>query len=111
MDTRTLIRTLKKKLNKVFCDYNQIDKRYADVWLTRFDFGGMYDSGTFVLHVKAQYQIDKSNEELRAIINLLEEKAKDESVFITTVAFYNADEHSPYESDDIIVYTLEDVCA
>lgn len=107
MDTKALVR----KLNRVFCDANQKDRKYAEIWLSEVDFGGMYKSGDFVLHVKAQYQLEYCFKEIKVIFDLLSERAKDELKLIWRLSVYNADEQVQPECGDILVYTLEDVCA
>ena len=48
------INGLKEKLQDVFCKKDRTDKKYAEVWLSDVDFGGLYQSDKFVLNVPEQ---------------------------------------------------------
>jgi hypothetical protein len=107
MDQKTLI----ANLNTIFCQTNQKDKKYSEVWLSDVDFGGMYNNGKFVLNVKAEHQIDNCNEEIFSIIRLLSEQAPKELENIWRVVVYNPDDSwHCYSDEDVLVYTQSDAC-
>ena len=106
MDTKTLI----INLNKIFCDFNKKNKRYSEVWLSDVDFGGLYYSGQYVLNVKAEHEIESSTEEIRDIIFMLDELAKEELGYIFRVAVYNSNEKIHCQSEEALVYNETNTC-
>lgn len=107
MDKKVLI----ENLHKLFCQTNQSDKKYSEVWLSDADFGGMYDSRKFVLNVKAEHNIDNSNNEIFSIIKMLSEQAPKELENIWRVVVYNPDDTWHCFGDaDVLVYTEGDTC-
>jgi hypothetical protein len=107
MDQKTLI----NKLNTVFCRKNREDKKYSEVWLSDVDFGGMFDSGKFVLNIKAEHTIDNCNDEIFSIVNMLNSEAPEVFEKIWRVVVYNPDDtwHC-YTNEDILVYTEASAC-
>ncbi len=113
MVTAISIEDLKKKLKDIFCAENKANKKYAEVWLSDVDFGGLYQSDKFVvnINVKADYQIQSSNEEIKHVItNLFKQLSKNELPYIWRVDVYNSDEQIHCQSEDILVYTILDAC-
>lgn len=108
MDTKALI----GKLNKVFCESSKTGKNYSQVWLADVDFGGLYHNDMFVLNVKADHEINSSNEEIKYVINLLNAKAKEELKTIWRVAVHNHDEevHSYSPREELIVFDKATAC-
>ena len=106
MDRKVLI----KKLKNVFCEINKTGKKYSEVWSSEVNFGGLYRSGQYNLNVRAEHQISNLFEEIREIIQLLDEKAYEESQFIWSVHVYNADDRLHCVEDGILVYDEEDTC-
>lgn len=105
MDTRTLI----TNLNHLFCEIGKEGKIYSKVWLDDADFGGLYHSNQYILNVKASHQIDNCSSEIRDIIHILDNKAKEELKYIWRVAVYNAEDEIHCVMDNI-VYEMENVC-
>lgn len=106
MDQKVFI----NRLQKIFCDTNKEDKKYSAVWLSDVDLGGMYYTDKYVLNVKAEHQIENSNDEIISILQLLHEKANEELKSIWRVVVYNANEEWHCYSEDMIVYSEEAVC-
>lgn len=105
MDQTAFIKTL----NSIFCETNQNDKKYSEVWLSEADFGGVYNSGKFVLNVKAEHRIPACDDEIFAVIRLLQEKAPKALESIWRVVVYNSDDDI-HCVDDLPVYTQSDAC-
>ena len=57
------IEELSKKLKDVFCNENKAEKKYATVWLSDVDFGGLYQTDKFVVNVKAEHKIASCNKD------------------------------------------------
>lgn len=106
MDKKLLI----KQLNQVFCDMGNHGKRYSKVWLEDETFGGLYNSGKYVLKVQALHEIDNCSDEIKDIIFHLDKVAKEELEYIIRVAIYDLNDEVHCESEDLIVYTEEDAC-
>lgn len=105
MDTKTLV----KNLNRVFSESNNTEKKYLQIWLSEVDFGGLYHSDKFVLNLKAEHRIERYSTELKDIITMLAQKAKEELKYIMHVAVYEPDDAAECESDDYLVYEKETV--
>jgi len=104
MDKKTLI----KKLNKTFSDIILGGKKYAEVWLTEMDFGGLYRNGTYVLHVRPEPKAESYIQEIHDILSTLDREAKDTLPYISTVKIHNnPDERVERHWDDIEVYNEE----
>ncbi len=86
MDTKLLI----ANLHSIFCEYNREIRRYSEIWLSDADFGGLYNSGKYVLNLKAEqdYDIDSCGQEIEEILTMLDDKAKEELQFIWRVDIY-----------------------
>ncbi len=106
MDTKTLI----KNLHQLFCNENKADKKYSRVWLSDVDFGGMYHTDRYVLNVMAEHEIDNCNDEIKEVLNILNEKAKEELEFIWRVEVYHSNDQYSCKSEDLIVYEEENAC-
>ncbi len=105
------IEDLKKKLKDVFCAENRTANKYSAVWLTNADFGGLYESSKFIVHIKAEHEIDSCNEEIKYIITVLfKQLSKEELSAIWRVDVYNSFEEMHCQSEDILVYTEADAC-
>ena len=99
MDTKSLI----NKLREVFDESNKGDKRYSQIWLSEVDFGGLYHSDKFVLNLKAEHEIQRHFSEIKDIITMLGQKAKEELKSIWRVKVYQANEEIQIESQDLLV--------
>jgi serine phosphatase RsbU (regulator of sigma subunit) len=106
MDTKLLI----KKLNEVFCNNNKTGKKYAEVWLTEVDLGGLYDNGKFVLCLKAEHEIGSCYDETEEIINLLSKEAPKELDYIWRVVIYDIDDEIHCESYELKVFDESNSC-
>ncbi|MEO6453442.1 MAG: hypothetical protein ABIN97_05185 [Ginsengibacter sp.] len=108
MDTKSLI----ANLHSVFCEFNREKKKYSEIWLTEADFGGLYNSGKYVLNLKAEhdYYIDSCGHEIEEILTLLDQKAKEELQFIWSVDIYDSDEEIHCQSMDTLVYEDQKAC-
>lgn len=103
---------LKKKLKDIFCNENKASNKYALVWLSEVDFGGLYYADKFVVNVKAEHEIPSCNEEIKYIAAVLfRQLSKEERLQIWRVNVYNSFEEIRCERDDILVYTMSDVCS
>lgn len=111
MVTTIYIEDLKKKLKDIFCVENKANRKYAEIWLSDVDFGGLYQSDKFVVNVKAEHPIASCNEEIKHIVtHLFKQLSKEELSFIWRVDVYNSDEQMHCQSEDILVYTTVDAC-
>lgn len=108
MDRKTLI----TNLNRVFCDLNKKDKKYTCVWLADEDFGGLYNSGKYVLNVQASHDIGECSSEIKFIIDYLSAVAKEELKEIVQVSVYDdeMDIHCIMDIKDLLVFTEEAAC-
>lgn len=106
MDTKALI----KSLHDVFCVNNVDGKKYVEVWLEEENFDGLYNSGKYVLCLKAQHEIDSCLDETQEILDLLNEKAKNELEFIWRVIIYDMDENVHCASEDLKVFDEQTAC-
>lgn len=106
MDKKEII----ENLYKVFCNSKKEGKVYSEVWLCDEDFGGLYHSGSYVLNVRVNHQIDDCSDEIKEIVEMLAEKAKSEFSFISRVDVYSEDENIHCSSEDIRVYADEGSC-
>jgi hypothetical protein len=87
---------------------NTEESKYAKVWLTKNDFGGLYDSGLFVLHVRTELRTNNYCDEIAFIINQLNNELPKVLEKIWRVAVYNPQEHwNDYYNDDILIYSSE----
>jgi len=100
MDTKALI----EKLQEVFAESNKGAKKYSKIWLSEIDLGGLYYSNKFVLRLKAAYTIKDFFKETLGIVEILNEKAKEEAKYIQRVSVYDINEKAQPQFDDIIIY-------
>jgi hypothetical protein len=109
MDTKLLI----ANLHTVFCEFNRDKKRYSEIWLSDADFGGLYDSGKYVLNLKAEHdhEIYSCGQEIEEILTFLDKKAKEELQFIWRVDIYDADEEIHCQSQESLVYEDQNACS
>ena len=107
MDKREII---KKKLNSLFCDINKTGNKYAEVWLSDVDFGELYQSDKYVLNVKAEHLIENCKDEIDEILELLNEKAKEELQSIWQVRIFDSEDEVHCASDEILVYSESEKC-
>jgi hypothetical protein len=96
-------KTLIENLNRVFCNLSKRGRLYSRVWLEEFDFGGLYQSGKYVLHVQAHPTIENRFREIEFIIYHLDATAKAELNYIWHVSVQRNDRNAYYEQD-LIVY-------
>ena len=100
-----------KRLNLLFCKENKANKKYEKVWLSDVDFGGLYHNDKYVVHVKAEHQIESCNVEIKYIYeNLFTQLSPDDLYYIWRLVVYNADEQVHCYSEDIPVYSLQEAC-
>ena len=71
MDTKTLI----NNLHALFCSECKEGRRYTKVWLSQAEGLGIYKFRRYILNVQPEHEIDSYNDEIRAVVNLLNEKA------------------------------------
>ena len=107
MDTKTLI----KKLQDIFAEVSNGEKKYSKIWLSEIDLGGLYRSPGFVLRLKAAFTIKDLYEETFEIIQLLRDKLREESRYLPRVSVYDVNEKAQPEGDDIIIYEEESTFA
>ena len=111
MDDKALVKKLTDKLKSIFCNENTKQKKYAQVWLSKADFGGLYNSGKYVLNVKAEHELPSCMDEISYINALLFRDFTDtERSYIWRIAVYNSHEEIHCESDEISVYSEEETC-
>jgi len=103
MDTKALI----KKLQDLFAERNNGEKRYSKIWLSEIDLGGLYRSPGFVLRLKAAFTIKDFFEETLEIIRLIRDKANEESKYIPRVSVYDINEKAEPSDDDLLIYEEE----
>lgn len=100
MDTKALI----EKLQEIFSAVNRGEKKYTKIWLSEIDLGGLYYSNKFILRLKAAFAIKDFIKETLEIVELLNEKAKDQAKFIQRVSVYDVNEKAQPSYEDIIIY-------
>ena len=106
MDRKTII----TKLNRVFCEAGRENKRYSLVWLEDANFGGLYYSKLFILHVQAQHPIEDSFTEIEYVFRLLDKRAKEELKDIWRVSVHK--QHEEIDCDTrYIVCEEEEACS
>lgn len=111
MVTTISIEDLKKTLKAIFCAENKSNKKYAEVWLSEVDFGGLYQSDKFVVNVKAVHTIHSINAEIKYIVtNFFKQLTKEELSFIWRVDVFQAEEQVHRQIEDILVYSTDDAC-
>jgi hypothetical protein len=106
MDTKALIKTL----HDVFCDNNKTGKKYVQVWLEEENFDGLYESGKYVLCLKAEHEIDSCLDETQEVINLLSEKTPKELESIWRVTIFDMEDNIHCETDDLLVLDENNSC-
>ena len=111
MVTDISINTLKEKLNNIFCTENKATHKYSKIWLSEADFGGLYNSGMFILNVKAEHHIESCNNEIKHISSLIFNNLDiDERTLIWRIVVYNAEEQVHCYSEDILVFDIAEAC-
>lgn len=106
------IEDLAKKLKEIFCAANKKNKKYAEVWLSDVDFGGLYHTDKVVVNVRVEHEVESCNEEIKYIsIVLFDQLSRDENFFIWRIDVYNSFEDIHCSSDDLLVYTAKDQCS
>lgn len=108
MDRKTLI----TNLNRTFCELNKKDKKYTCVWLSDEDFGGLYNSGKYVLSVQAAHQLEERSSEIKFIIEYLSEVAVEELKEIIRVSVYDdqMDVRCAMHIQDLLVFNQSAAC-
>ena len=109
--THITVEDLAIKLNEVFCAENKANKKYAEIWLSDVDFSGLYQNDKVVVNVKAEHNIESCNEEIKYIYTkLFKQLSKEEISLVWRVVVYNAFEEIHCQSDDLLVYTIDNAC-
>jgi hypothetical protein len=112
MDNKAFVNKFTNRLKDIFCKTNNKKKKYAEVWLTKEDFDGMYQSGKYVLNVKAEHELPSCSEEISHVNSILfRELTPEERSYIWRIAVYNASDEIHCESEDILVYNEEEKCS
>ena len=92
------------KVKAVFEKLNKIDKKYAMVWLTKVDYGGLIFADDVVVNVQMANHINAYSPEIDELVNLLAENLDDETnLQISHVKVYNDDDKVWIGRDDIIL--------
>ena len=93
-----------KELKDLFTSFNNKEKRYAEVWLSEIDFGGLYYSEKYILNVKMNFHINERKPEIIAIDDFLKENLDAEKYkFIECPSVYKDNERIWHERGDIIL--------
>lgn len=104
MDKKTLVKYLKE----LFIRLNQAEKKYADVWISKLDFGGLYETDMFVLHVKTENRLENHADEISTIIDILFTEMPEVYAKIWRVAVYPPDEvWNHYTFEDTLILSAE----
>ena len=106
MDRKALI----KRLNTLFCALNKEGIKYTEVWLSDVDFGELYQSDKYILNVKAEHVIDSCNDEIKAIVYILDKNVKEALQYIWRVAVYDASENIHCIGDELAIYNEATSC-
>ncbi len=105
------VEDLAKRLKDIFCVENKSKKKYAEIWLSDVDFGGLYQTDKVVVNVKTEHIIDSCNEEIKYIVtSLFKQLSQEELSLIWRVDVYNSFEEIHCQSDNLLVYTTIDAC-
>lgn len=111
MAKETDIVEFRNRLHSVFCESNKAEKKYSEVWLSDADFSGLYNSGKFIVNVKAEHEIDSCNDEIKHVVAMLYDKLNKEDIsLVWRVVVFNSFEMPHCASDDILVYPLAEAC-
>ena len=111
MVTTAYIEAFKSKLKSIFCGQNNGRNKYSEIWLSEADFGGLYKSDKFILHVKAEHDIDSCNNEIKDITSVLFAKlTKEEFSLIWRIVVYNSFEQVHCASDELMVFNEAEAC-
>lgn len=100
MDIKLFVKTLRKALLE-----NNNNKKFSEAWLTEEDAGGLYNTGKYNLHLKADFKIDSLFAEIREVIHMLGRDAPEASKLIWTVRIYNSSDRVRCEIFDICVFS------
>jgi len=105
------IEAFKNKLKDIFCKENQGARRYSEIWLSKADFGGLYNSDKYLLNVKASHNLKNCNEEIEHVVDVLYSSLSPEEIaYIWRIIVYNSNEEPSCLSDDISVLVPEQKC-
>jgi hypothetical protein len=107
MDKR---KRIKKKLYPLFCEVNQKEKKYSEIWLSFFwDSDLFFSDDYYILNVKlVDGKVDDRYAEMRSIGRLLELKATEESKSINQVRIIDKfNRWVRREIGDVLVYEDE----
>jgi len=107
MDKRALI----EKLQSAFCQFNKAEgNKYAEVWLSDVDFGELYHSDKYILHVKAEHDISSCSDEIDNVLRYLDYHAHNELQYIWSVYIYDSTDQIHCQYDDLLVFTDDQSC-
>ena len=100
-----------KEIKNIFLDINTKEKKYAKVWLSEANFGGLYHSGSYSVNIKPLHNFEIESTELRSVVYMLHDKLDDEErKYLYTIKIYNDNEEIYEEPGDIVLLDEEHVC-
>lgn len=104
MDKELLV----SKLHKIFSEQNKDVVKYAQAWLARDTFGGLYYSPFYILNVKVEHTVESRFLEIGIIFDfVMNGLTKDEFAKISVVHVCYVDDDESPSSSDIEVFSLQ----
>jgi hypothetical protein len=100
MDQKALI----ANLHTLFCNERKESKKYSKVWLSQPEPFRAHKTRRYILNVQAEHPIKNCNDEIREIVQLLNDKANQELQTILRVDVYHSADEYFYEGDDLVIF-------
>ena len=102
------MKDLAKALKDIFCMENLKQRKYAEVWLSEVDFGGLHLNDKVVVNVRAAEFIESRIVEIKHIaMDLLKLLDPEESRLVWRVSVYMFDEDEHCAGDELLVFKDE----
>src|SRR5437899_335374 len=98
-----------KELRSIFLNVNSKEKKYARVWLSEANFGGLYHSGKYRVNIKPFYNTEIKSDEIKDAVYMLRENLDpdDKEKYLYTIKVYNANDEIYSEPGDIVLLNEE----
>lgn len=100
MDKRTLI----NNLHALFYNERKVGGKYTKVWLSQPVVLGSYKFSKYILYVQTEHKIRNDHNEIRAVVDLLNEKANTELQSILSVDVHHCDDGYYCQGNDLLVF-------
>lgn len=105
MGTKKLV----ERIKEILCVVNTQGQRYDTAWLRLED--DLTGRERYVVHVKAEHQIDSCAVELRSLTQQFREQLEDElKPMISRFVVYNSNEYAHCMSGDLVLFEDAAIC-